>query len=738
MNLIPLPGCSPTPLAHYLKALGVLRLLDEQLPPEPPRPRGAWQGETFVLHSPLDRPALEAFFLHDYRPTPILAPWNGGSGFHPGDNRVAIRAIRRSAHPRLDPYRQALRSAAGILARHLSRARRLPDYRAALASSSQPKDRAKGTAKALQTVKPSLLLACRQGLPQDALAWFDAALVLTDDGAKFPPLLGTGGNDGRLDFTNNFMQRLGAVFDPATGRPVPDSAELLAGSLFAEPTRGLRDEAIGQFFPHAAGGLNATSGFDAKALVNPWDFVLMIEGALLFAAAAVKRLESAQGPDLAYPFCVHPTGSGYATASEADAGARCELWVPLWARPASAAELRHVLSEGRARLKNRAARDGFEFTRAVAQLGVDRGLSAFHRYSFAQRNGLAYFATPLDRVPVRRHPAATELLDDLDRLDWLDRLRSAARGDRVPNRITDAVRALERCAVALLRSSQVAAEERRAGESLLHAVTDTELAISRSLRWSEEKRLEPLPGLASPRWWSSLVDPNANDPELDLAAGLAFLGPPSFRVHWEPLALERPYPDLKWNATSREVLWQEDRLEQALLSVHQRRILLREAGHRDALHGPHGVRPASVAAFLARATDDVRIARLARALSLIRRPEDPGTLPHPSAGPSDADAAADLPVLFSLPRLALAGSWPDHQEPIPRLAAILRRGESEDGESATRLAAQRLRASGFQPAIEVVPIRGRDARRALAATLFPLDGTALIALGNRLRPISLH
>ncbi|SRR6266567_3935569 len=77
-----LHGCSPTPLAHYLKALGVLRLLSEQLPPGTPRPRGAWIGETFVLHTTLDRAAVELFFLHDYRPTPILAPWNGGSGFY--------------------------------------------------------------------------------------------------------------------------------------------------------------------------------------------------------------------------------------------------------------------------------------------------------------------------------------------------------------------------------------------------------------------------------------------------------------------------------------------------------------------------------------------------------------------------------------------------------------------------------------------------------------------------------
>lgn len=50
------------------------------------------------------------------------------------------------------------------------------------------------------------------------------------------------------------------MFDPATGA-------LLHVSLFRETTCRWADNAIGQFFPHAAGGANSTSGFDAKSLV---------------------------------------------------------------------------------------------------------------------------------------------------------------------------------------------------------------------------------------------------------------------------------------------------------------------------------------------------------------------------------------------------------------------------------------------------------------------------------------
>ena len=96
---LPLPGCSPVPLAHYLKALGILRLVAEQADPAA---AGCWDRDIFVLHSTLEREALLDFFLHRYRPTPILAPWNGGSGFYKKDNTEAIQAIEAGPAERME------------------------------------------------------------------------------------------------------------------------------------------------------------------------------------------------------------------------------------------------------------------------------------------------------------------------------------------------------------------------------------------------------------------------------------------------------------------------------------------------------------------------------------------------------------------------------------------------------------------------------------------------------------
>ncbi|HID49928.1 MAG TPA: hypothetical protein EYP40_10025, partial [Chromatiales bacterium] len=92
-----LQGCTPTPLASYLKALAIHRLVAEQKDPEA---RGWWQGQHFVLESTLDEDGLKAFFLDEYRPTPIIAPWNGGSGFYPKDNKDGISILRKCNHSR--------------------------------------------------------------------------------------------------------------------------------------------------------------------------------------------------------------------------------------------------------------------------------------------------------------------------------------------------------------------------------------------------------------------------------------------------------------------------------------------------------------------------------------------------------------------------------------------------------------------------------------------------------------
>src|SRR5262249_6754980 len=94
---LPLPGCTPEPLMCYLTALGVFRLVAEQADPAATL---CWKGGVAHLVSRRDRDGLIAFFLDEYKPTPILAPWNGGSGFFDEeDTDSALGLLRHSGNP---------------------------------------------------------------------------------------------------------------------------------------------------------------------------------------------------------------------------------------------------------------------------------------------------------------------------------------------------------------------------------------------------------------------------------------------------------------------------------------------------------------------------------------------------------------------------------------------------------------------------------------------------------------
>src|SRR5438874_6145998 len=111
MNTIRLEGCEVEPLGSYLKALAVLRLVTEQVDS---KARGWWVPACFCLETILGQDGLVQFFLERYAPTPILSPWNGGSGFYPKDRKVGMEAITTSTGDRFSVYRDAIQKARQI------------------------------------------------------------------------------------------------------------------------------------------------------------------------------------------------------------------------------------------------------------------------------------------------------------------------------------------------------------------------------------------------------------------------------------------------------------------------------------------------------------------------------------------------------------------------------------------------------------------------------------------------
>ncbi len=663
-QVLELDGCAPVPLAGYLKALGVLRILGEQLGVDDTSAagsgaeiRGWWERERFMLWCPLDQEGLEAFFLEAYRPTPILAPWNGGSGFYEKDRQEAIGAIESTD------------------------VARFADYSAAISRSRQSLASLGLTVRPTGELKDTLLDELRSTCSDEQLKWIDAAVVLSGDGPKYPPLLGTGGNDGRLEFTNNFMQRLVEVFDPETGEAAKGATEHLSEALFGEAAPDLKSTAIGQFSPGAAGGPNATSGFTGNARVNPWDYILMLEGAVLFAARVARRLEGDTFGHLSFPFTVRPVGAGSGATDTGDEGdARAETWVPLWSNPSGIGEVSALLGEGRVSVGRRTAGDGLDFVRAVARLGADRGIESFQRYGFLMRSGRAYLATPLGRIKVRRNPEA-DLIDELDQEQWLSRFRRFARGKERPARLGSLARRLDN---ALFEVAQGRIRPTPPVQSVLLVLGEVQdyLAVSPQAR----DTVRPVPCL-SREWFDAARDSSG---EFELAAALAGLYAREERPEthdrvrmplvenlW-PVRRRRERGRLRhrWSDQGRNrAVWGPGGIDSNLAEVLHRRLLdmAGEGIGSLPLESRRSVGLPALAAWLVRELDDRRVEALVRALALVELPT-PRTGKATGRPPIPAGFAALKPLFTparQLRRIGVLDSDADlpHPDRISRLLA---------------------------------------------------------------------
>jgi len=265
-----LPGLQAEPLASYLAGLGLIRVIGEQADPHA---TAAWTADGLAIDTALED--LAEWLADQYQPMPVLSPWNGGSGFGVKDKEPLRRldALRASSSPRLSDLRRAIEIAEEVVLRAREK-RWITEF---------------GVAE-----KDRVVLEFRNRCPDELLPWIDAAIVLAGDDTFFPPLLGTGGNDGRLEFSTNFHQQLIELIGTSAkqrARSLTAARDLLDGTQLAQ----LSDVPIGQFDPGNAGGPGSSRFGAAGSLANPWSYVLVVEGAALFAASATRKNQHAAG-----------------------------------------------------------------------------------------------------------------------------------------------------------------------------------------------------------------------------------------------------------------------------------------------------------------------------------------------------------------------------------------------------------------------------------------------------------
>ena len=208
-------------------------------------------------------------------------------------------------------------------------------------------------------------------------------------------MLGTGGNDGRLDFSTNFHQQLMTSLrhfrQSARACRWPRARDLLDGTQ-TDPVCGCCHRPVRSRQRRRAGLIAVRRGGLAG---QPVELHPVVEGALLFAASAAAATSTPR----AGPPCRSPsTRPRRDRRAGRQVRSRAAKSGPRSGRGFTLAEIKQLFAEARASWRGRPARRAVDFYAATRTLGVTRGIDEFTRYGLQRRNGLAFAAVPLDRV----------------------------------------------------------------------------------------------------------------------------------------------------------------------------------------------------------------------------------------------------------------------------------------------------------------------------------------------------
>lgn len=705
-----LDGCAPTPLAHYLKALGILRILAEQVDPGA---RGWWEGERFKLASKLSRSQLEDFFLERYEPTPIFNPWGGRSGFYSGSSeksaRTVLEIIESNTTPRFDSYRRTV-----TMVRHTIEG---------VTGGIKPEGEGGG----------HLIIGLRHSVRGKAPLWLDSVASIVGSGDRLdierPALFGTGGNEGSGSYTSAYMM---AIDQCLLRRAWDHSLPLVLFGRNNLP-QCIWEQTLGQFAPGTA--------------ATPWDLLLAFEGACTVRSAVSSRNSTESNRWMSSPFYLAPASYGYPSEARLDEYAlkngkeiagRGEQWFPLWNQPMMHNELSQMFVEGRATNKRRRAADGWSMVRAVTSFGVRQGIREFIRYGYQQRNNFAtHFAVPLGRFRIPEQSSSMlACLDDIE--NWLFALRKQARAKEASALLRSTERRLLDSLFAVTRHPSEPAR----WQTVLMSLADVEGV----LRLGAGIKTGPVPPLR-PEWIKAADD---GSPEFRLALSCALQvgrirsdGAPMdpVRRHWLPLdknhfAVSGTGNQARIRSNPGVVIAGRKGIDDAIALV-QRRVV--EAGQRGERRLP--LVPAKraftfstdLSSLLSYQVDLDRAVQLALALMAIDSEQWASNPCHlvPPAGksyPDDAWIAIRLALLpFPLPDDRRFGLDP----------AIFRRLVSGDVSSAFKIALQRLRAAGVKSSVRFTGAQPQTARLWAAALAFPINQNTAVDFLRRLDADSL-
>ncbi|MGI6418939.1 MAG: type I-G CRISPR-associated protein Cas8g1/Csx17 [Thermoguttaceae bacterium] len=721
-----LKGCSPAPLASYLKALGVLRLVAEQGADR--EARGWWQDEHFCLLTKLAQNELEDYFAETYAPTPVFNPWGGRSGYYSGSSektaRNALAVIEASTIDRLSKFREAISVIRSVIKEF------------------------GGEKPDTEEAKAMMISQIRMRLRGAGADWLETVITDLGDSFRGPAILGTGGNEGSGSYTAAF---LAAVVECVVRRAWNSS---ITSSLWSSDDSN-RNSWEGSFQyrdPRSPKKLKKETvkqpfrQFLPEGEGSPWDLLLAFEGTVAVQSGVARRSSTDRSRFLTSPFYFAPLGIGSGSSSELDEFAlnkgrknpgRGEQWFPMWRTPSSYPEIRSLLKEGRCTAARRLAKNPLDAARAIGGLGIARGITTFLRYGYLQRNNLAtHLAVPLGRIRVTEN-LNSRLIDDLS--DWLDRIHRQARKSNAPARLVQAHKRLADAVFAGLTHDP--SSER--WQAVLRAAVGVESlqATGTAIEAGPIPRLRPE--------WVSAVNDNSVEVRLALSLGSAATGYSKtgrpidpVRHHWLPLergARKFKISDKRLVLDPRVVMSGRDALADCSAIVERRLI---EAGMKGQRRLPLvaapgcGARLSDLATLLSGTVDIDRVLDLARAFMAIQWDQWSAERRPPAPSPTDHPDEAWLALrLACLP-------WPlTRDRNIAAEPGVVRRLLACDSAGATAIALARLRSAGIRPPLQGGVADDSQARLWAAALVFPVDRRSALRMATILDPAlkgSLH
>jgi CRISPR-associated protein Csx17 len=580
----------------------------------------------------------------------------------------------------------------------------------------------------------------------------------------FNPLLGSGGNAGKRDFSDGWTRAVEALAPTNTPKKgQPDAAgkrRELSALLRGEPTTWTLEKLNAASWFSAANKLyNSGQTAFSEGVISPWAMVLACEGLAFFAGGASRRLGSRARAVGAFPFVVN----GAAPREAGEAGRDlAEVWAPLWERPMTVREIATLFQRGRAEIGGRGAVTPAAFATAVTRRGIDAGISEFRRFvlgrttsanTFEPRyEGAVVVRQPQESTAERPSPQSQATADALEQLlDLLDKLpRDEKKGDRW--RYVGLRGRLEASMVRVAADPdgpEAICEVLDAAVAALDRVDRNRAFRDLNIQW------RPLPT----NWIENLFGIEAADVEARLALALVSSFPASLPFALYRFGIENKngrfvHPQVapaRW-------IWSGGAIADPLTDVLLRRTLDWErAGDLDDTNKPLGpvrVQPPILAplrdveAWLAGDTDDEALSRWLARFALFDWPRDAAAPCKPSAimsgrgrNPAGLSLFGLLNPLFDLRPMnwnqstaGLSDQERNWRTPIAArtIAMSLIRGDVAGAIDITR---RRYAMAGHPLAALDAPWQLAEPSRLLASLLFPIEDTERAKLLRRwLRP----